>query len=189
MGRGTKIQCQAPPCPQAPRKVREGWTAGRKEYPRGRLARAQVPVLHLHIQTWPQETFIPAWLLGDLEEGSHTRALCSRRLLSGPLPRPMAPEAAPKAGSKVQEPAAGVATGAHTGQTRELPHCPSGRLSHAAGGTGGFPQASSHILPQPTAHPLSLSPSAPSLAEKGHPHSQVPPGPHLLQTALLAPWR
>ena len=86
------------------------------------------------------------WLLGGLGEGSHTHAPCSCGPLSGPLPRPMAPEAAPKAGSKVQEPAAGVASrgppqGKHGSSplpVRQAQPCswqdpgfPSGLLSHS----------------------------------------------------------
>lgn len=64
---GTEIHSQAPPCPRAPRKVREAWTAGRKDG--GRLARAPVPGLHLHVETWPQETFVHALAPGGPRGG------------------------------------------------------------------------------------------------------------------------
>ena len=64
------------------------------------------------------------WLLGDLRDGSHTHAPRSCGLLSGPLPRPLAPEASPEAGSKVQEPAAGVATRAHRRANTGAPPLP-----------------------------------------------------------------
>lgn len=110
---------------------------------------------------------------------------CFQGHYQGPWPLKHLPRLAVRSRSLQQE----WPPGPTAGQTQELPRCPPGRLSHAAEASRPSLRPPLTFAPSRQPTPLSLSPSAPSLAEKGHPHSQVLPGPHLLQTALPAPWR